>query len=139
MGYDTLGKRERWKERAEAGDVYSQYELAQSYCCGIGEGVHDNHEAMKWWCKAGKNGYAKAQIKLGQIYERQEELEALNVKKDLTLAYMWYELAKRRGNEKARENYFRLKQLLTKKQIDEGEKLLEKWKTVPCGSEEKKS
>ena len=132
MGYDTVTKRGRWLERAKSGDVYSQYELAESYCCGVGEGTHNAEEAMKWWCESARNGYALSQLRLGTIYENKQVMVGLPITQDLPKAYMWYKLAARRGNEDARNNLISLESTMNKKQISEAEKLLKKWKQLPC-------
>jgi TPR repeat protein len=133
MGYDTIKKRKQWEEYANEGDVYAQYELAQSYCCRPHEGSTDIKKAFKWWCVAGKSGYALAQLQLGKIYDGSEILNELSVPQDISKAYMWYQLAKRRGNEEARNRFLNLKNSISSDVMAEGEKMLTNWKSVPCG------
>ncbi len=45
------------------GDAQAQYELGNSYCCGNG-GFFNTEEAVKWWCKAARQGHRKAKRKL---------------------------------------------------------------------------
>lgn len=135
MGYDTIKKRKQWQEYAEQGDPYAQYELAQSYCCHPHEGKTNMAEAMYYWCMAARNGHAKSQTQVGKLYEGVDVKEGLNIKQDRALAMMWYELAKRRGNDEARTNFLRLKgEKDGKELIKKAKKLIETWKKQPCGT-----
>ncbi len=135
MGYDTFGKRSRWLEYAKDGDVYAQYELAQSYCCRMEEGKLDGFEALKWWCASAKNGYAKSQVKVGKLYEHQELMKDADVPKDDLRAYAWYKLAKKRGSEEGRDGFLRLRESMTSDQITKAEKLLADKKNIKCGDD----
>ena len=96
--YDKINKRDTWLERAEKGDVYSQYELANSYCCNNFEGGTDYAESFKWFCEAAKNGYSKAQVEVGKLYEHRKTFPNFEVKQDLEKAYMWYSFAAKRAS-----------------------------------------
>lgn len=133
MGYDTMVKRKKWEERAEVGDVYSQYELAQSYCCREYEGKLDGKLAIKWWCKAAKNGHAKSQLQLGKIYEGLDEIKGIQVEKDQSKAFMWYVLAGRRGSITARERVSALKDQLNEVVMNRAKEMTENWKSSDCG------
>ncbi|MBI1326681.1 MAG: hypothetical protein GC136_03460 [Alphaproteobacteria bacterium] len=135
MGYDKAGKRDRWHEYADKGDVYAQYELAQSYCCRISEGALNPEEAVKWWCLAAKNGSGKAQFQLGKFYEHKETIETLSFPYDPVRAYMYYELAERRGSEEARNHQKLLETKLTEEQKATSVKLLKNWKELTCEAE----
>ncbi len=54
--------RQRLLVLAEKGDAQAQYDLGASYCCGTG--FYDTDEAIKWWCRAARQGHAAALGKL---------------------------------------------------------------------------
>lgn len=56
------------EERAEAGDVESQFKLGNAY--DFGHGTNRNGQlAMHWYTKAAEQGYAEAQNSLGSGYQ----------------------------------------------------------------------
>ena len=58
-----------WRESAERGEAWAQYNLGVSYANG--EGVVQNYvEAVKWYRKAAEQGYAQAQFNLALMYAR---------------------------------------------------------------------
>lgn len=67
--YDEVGKREKWQQRAQAGDSYSQFELAESYISSIGQGATNVNLAAKWYCESAKKGNPNAIIELGKLFE----------------------------------------------------------------------
>lgn len=54
--------RQRYADSAEQGDMNAQYELGVAYCCGTG--FYSTAEAIKWWCRAAKQGHEPALQKL---------------------------------------------------------------------------
>lgn len=131
--FDKANKRENWLRYAKMGDVYSQYELAMSYCCGHLEGKIDNKESFRWFCKAAKNGHAKSQVEIAKIYSGEKKLDGLDIKEDKVLAYFWYAMAARRINEDGITGKKRLKGEISQAQMEEAEQLLYNPKTVECG------
>ncbi len=130
--YDAANKREQWEEYASKGDVYAQFELAESYCCSHTEGTRDYKKSFHWFCEAGKNGNAKAQVKLGKLYQGVETLGELSVPKDDARAYMWYSLAARRVNPEAMKLKRELKKTISKNHLGDANYLLLNLKEVPC-------
>ncbi|MCB2081457.1 MAG: sel1 repeat family protein [Rickettsiales bacterium] len=130
--YEASGKRERWHSYAEKGDVYAQYELAESYCCRPFEGETNLQESLKWFCVAARNGYAKAQVEVGKLYEGTSELKDHSVTPDPLLAYIWFAYAARRANEEARQHRNALKETLTPEQLYEAESYLLNPSYAPC-------
>lgn len=55
------------KRKAEADDLEAMYQLAECYYNGLGT-EQSKYNAMKWYQKAAKKGYADAQYKLGYCY-----------------------------------------------------------------------
>ena len=95
-GYEKFQKRKVWKEYAGQGDVYAQWELAESYCCSSLEGGRDYNQALYWYCKAAENGHADAQTKIADLYVGNTTLGPLKIKYSKVDAYVWYSLAARR-------------------------------------------
>jgi len=85
---------EETKAKAEAGDAEAQHNLGAMYFFGQGVG-RDEKEAFKWWSKAAYQGHAKAQYRLGMVYD------ISNVLFELSLA--WYTIAADNGNAAAKE------------------------------------
>lgn len=131
--HDSSQKRAVWTKRAEEGDVYSQYELAQSYCCGSLEGEKSPVQAVRWLCVAARNGFAKAQVDLGKLYENRVSYEGLNMKKDQQRAYMWYKLASRRANSEASNLLDKLEKNMTGREIRQAQILVRDNRAVSCG------
>ena len=59
----------------------------------------DMAEAAKWYEKAAEAGFAPAQYRIGNMYEK-----ALGVTRDLNKARGWYEKAAENGNASAMHN-----------------------------------
>lgn len=58
----------RLREAADKGDKEAQYELGNAYCCGRPGGFWDTTEAVKWWCKAAKQGQPEAAAAIVNIH-----------------------------------------------------------------------
>jgi TPR repeat protein len=136
MSYDSVGKRKRLKERAEEGDVYAMYDLAESYRKHPYEGITNKEKAAYWYCKAARGGYGKAQYELALLYEGQGA-EEVELEPDPARSYMWYHLAARRMHPEAILAVQRLRPGMSDKEKAYAEMLLTEWKTVPCGPDEK--
>lgn len=133
--YELSHKRANWLKYAEGGDVYAQFELAESYRKGGLEGDVNGKEAMRWYCEAGKHGYAQAQVILGQLYEQKLVIQNFAVAKDNARAWMWYKMAMRRVSEDARTQLEQLEPAMTAQELRDGAYLLQAPKQVPCGPE----
>ena len=75
------------KEKAEAGDAESQFNLGSMYSQG-NEVKQDYFEAFKWWNKAAEQGYVGAQSNLGFMYDN-----GRGVKQNYYEAFKWYRKA----------------------------------------------
>ena len=80
------------RERAEAGDVDAQYDLAFLYDNGYGLQL-DYTAARTWYRKAAEQGHVTAQWNLGAIYAN-----GLGVPEDLDTAIAWYRKAVDQGH-----------------------------------------
>jgi len=74
----------------------------------------DYSEAGKWVRRAADQGYARAQIDLGYLYEK-----GTGVPLDYVNAYAWYKLAVMGGDERGRARMKSLSRLMTQAQISE--------------------
>lgn len=84
-----------FREAAEQGDMWSQYNLA--YCLENGNGIQRNlKQAMFWYTKAAEQGYADAQYELGCCLEYVMGFE------DETAALGWYMKAEKQGHQTAK-------------------------------------
>ena len=72
-------------EKASAGDAETQYDIAVSYDHGDLGVKKDTKESFKWYLKAAKQGYIKAQCCVGWAFKNGE-----GVKKDAKQAFEWY-------------------------------------------------
>src|SRR6266478_1681774 len=72
----------------------------------------DYSEAAKWVRKAAEQGYARAQIDLGYLYE-----QGKGVPLDYVSAYTWYKLAVAGGDDRGRERIKSLSRVMTQEQI----------------------
>ena len=75
------------KKKARTDNPVAQYDLAELH---LSRGQYK--DALGWYKKSAKQGYAPAQSRLGQMY-----LEGIYVKKDLEKAIFWYEKAQAQG------------------------------------------
>ena len=141
------------KKSAAQGYPPAQFRLGQSY--EIGQGVAQNpEEAIKWYLKSAKQGSALAQYNLALLYEKagnqkeavywlaqsaqqlstaaQYELamhyeSGLGVKKSLGEAYKYLVLASADGAPTHTYNRNRVAKLLTPKEAESIETLVDKW------------
>ncbi len=123
---------------AEQGHAEAQKEIGEMY--ESGEGVQRSFEqAFTWFLKAAESGSRNARVfQIGRAYEK----GSLFTTKDITQAYMWYNLAATqkayRGEytKYATERRDNLAKTLTPAQIEEGERLTREWIAARPGSQE---
>jgi TPR repeat protein len=72
----------------------------------------DYSEAARWVQTAAEQGYARAQIDLGRLYE-----QGKGVPLDYVSAYAWYKLALAGGDERGRARMKSLSHVMTQEQI----------------------
>ncbi|MDB4786088.1 sel1 repeat family protein, partial [bacterium] len=108
-----------YRKAAEEGFATAQFNLAYIYYQG--EVVpQDYAEALKWNRRAAEQGVVEAQANLGLMYESGE-----GVAQDYPKAYMFYNLAA--IDEQFKGFRERIKSLMTKEQIAEGQNLTREW------------
>ncbi|WP_407071956.1 peptidoglycan-binding protein [Rhizobium subbaraonis] len=84
---------------AGEGDKLALFEIGARYTDGRGGVAIDMAEAAKWYAKAAERGFAPAQYRLGNLYEKGQGVE-----RDLEKACSLYEEAARQGNASAIHN-----------------------------------
>jgi TPR repeat protein len=89
-----------------------------------GQGTLQNDaEAVKWYRLAADQGYADAQLNLGNRYAQGQ-----GVPQDYVRAYMWLSLSAAQGNQNAAKNRDRAAGFMIPTQIAEAQKLAREWK-----------
>jgi len=115
--YESQKKRDKWKKYAEKGDVYAQWELANSYCCNRLEGSLNPVEAYYWFCTAAKNGDAKSQVEMARFLEGERKLNGGEIVISRSQSFMWYTLAARRVSSDGIKGKRRLKRDMTLQEL----------------------
>ena len=101
--YDDIDDEMQWEfeellEKAEAGDVEAQFQVAEKYYVGLG--VDEDEAAVaEWYEKAALQGHVESMMKLGQLYY----LGGDGVPEDEDEAKKWYKKAAKAGNREAKE------------------------------------
>ncbi|MBQ3618802.1 MAG: sel1 repeat family protein [Bacteroidales bacterium] len=80
-----------FKESANLGNAYGQYNLGICYYTGIGVAINYS-TAAEWLLKSAKQGFVWAQYKLGKIY-----VNGNGVQKSKTESLYWYQKASNQG------------------------------------------
>ncbi|OOY37434.1 hypothetical protein BOW13_07445 [Solemya velum gill symbiont] len=87
-------------KNAELGDPEAQYVLGKMYLKGDGMKANAS-EALDWFLKSAKQGYAAAQNRVGMIYYD----GAAEIPKDRAGAFPWFEKAAQQGHRVAQFYY----------------------------------
>ena len=106
-----------YRKAAEQGHAKAQYNIAIMYDNGSGI-PEDNAKAAHWYRKAAEQGHVTAQYNLGLMYYKDEGVSEDDVK-----AYAWWNIAAARKHKGARKNKDIIKELMTRAQIAEAQKL----------------
>lgn len=116
--YKEAGK--WYRKSADMGYSSAQYNLGIMY--EYGQTVEENHAlAMELYLKAAEQGEAAAQFSIGLMYDK-----GTGVEKDLTQAYMWWQIAGE-GHPHAIHNRDAIAEEMTPMQISEGKRLAQEW------------
>jgi TPR repeat protein len=81
------------RQKAEAGDSKSQFDLAEAYSEGKGV-AKDSAKGMEWLRRSALQGYAGAQVVLGYMYQK-----GINTEKDPSEAAKWYRKAAKQSDK----------------------------------------
>jgi TPR repeat protein len=105
--------------------------------------VYDNEEATHWYCKAAKQGYGPAQLRLARVYSG-HPIRGLHIalrasalvgtpEADLGVALMWASIAAGNGVEDAAALRDEITQLATGEERAKAARLMNDWRAAPCG------
>lgn len=124
-GYGVIQNYEKaahWYREAALQDIAgAQHNLGRLYLHGFG--VEKNlFKASKWFEKGAKGGEVGAQFQFAVSY-----MLGSGVAQNDTLAYIWMTLAARQGDDDARELAPKLAIKLTEPQLEDAQKLLERF------------
>lgn len=98
VNQDTQKSIVYYRQAADKGDLYAQFNLGVSY--DSGKGVPQNfREAVKWYKRAAIQGASFAQYNLAIMYE-----QGRGVQKSFEEAVYWYNKAALQGDSKAQNN-----------------------------------
>lgn len=119
---------------AEQGDSQAQYQLAKSYCCGLGMRT-STRKSLYWHCRAAIQGYAPAQFEMGNIlsnfFDDTERTTAFGGT-DYVSAYMWYTVASINGHEQAFDVRERLAKQMSSEDVSKAKRWATQWKQIHC-------
>jgi hypothetical protein len=126
--------REQLLSKAEQGDRQSQYQLAKSYCCGLG--MHTStSKSLYWHCRAAIQGYAPAQFEMGNIlsnfFDDADRTTAFGTT-DYVSAYMWYTVASINGHDQAFDVRQKLAKQMSSDDVIRGKRWATQWKQIHC-------
>jgi len=107
-------------EAAKQGDAKAQERVGRLYLDGP-ERARDEQKAFFWTRRAALSGDQNAQYTLGRMYEA-----GRGVKPNVIGAYVWYKIAIASGSDLAREAHGNLVSNLSREQIAEAERQIEK-------------
>ena len=77
-----------WMPLAEEGSAAAQFNIGLLLDEGKGR-ERDMKQAVEWYHRSADNGFARAQFRLGELYESGEDI----VERDLILARKWFAIA----------------------------------------------
>jgi len=87
------------REAAAKGDPKALFEIGSRYAEARGGVKEDMAEAAKWYQKAADLGFAPAEYRIGNFYEK-----GIGVARDIAKSKTWYQLAAEQGNASAMHN-----------------------------------
>jgi TPR repeat protein len=146
QGYDGA-RRSSIEPGAKSGDPVEEFKLGNSYCCqGAGPlhdaSIYDNVKATAWYCKAARQGYAPAQLRLAQLYSG-HAIRGLHIMlrisdmmgtddTNISVALMWARLAAKSGEEDGVELRDDIADKATTRQRERADSMMREWKSAPC-------
>ena len=145
-GYDAV-RRDPLQTEAASNDPAAQYKLGDTYCCHGGGpmdkvSIYDNHKATYWYCKAARQGYGPAQLRLAQVYSG-HPIHGLHIalrasaivgtaETDRGVALMWASVASDQGVDDATALRDEIMQHASDKERAGAVKLKQHWRAAPC-------
>jgi TPR repeat protein len=145
-GYDAI-RRDPLQAGAVSGDPASQYKLGDTFCCRGGGpmddvSIYDNEKATFWYCKAARQGYGPAQLRLARVYSG-HPLHGLHIalrasalvgtaETDLAVALMWASVAVNNGVGDATALHDEIMARATAVERAGAATLVRGWRSAPC-------
>lgn len=132
--YNKYEADKEFEERAESGDIESQYELGRRYS----NKKDSANLAIYWLCRAATQGHTGAQYTLAGLYERRaNQSSATSLRRQQTLgdhasAYYWYTAAAAQGHEQAFTARERLGSKMTPESVAEAKRRARTWRQAQC-------
>lgn len=130
--------REKLETLARNGDAVAMVQLAQEYCCGLGEGKNEER-AVAWFCQAAREGNSEAQFTLGRMYQEsglplmaESRYTQVRVRKENIIAYAWYKAAETKQHRLATKYLSLLQRNMNNPQMQEAETLALDPRAIPC-------
>ncbi len=126
--------REQWRAAAEQGDAQAQYQLAKSYCCGLGP-RRSTVKALYWYCRAAIQGDVTAQYEMGNVlsgFFNDDARSTAFSAPDYASAYMWYTVASINGHRQALDVREQLAGRMSAEAVTRGKRWATKWKQIHC-------
>jgi TPR repeat protein len=106
--------------------------MGKSYCCGVGAGYY-TVKALDWFCKAALQGHGGAQYQLGRYYGKRADTHwPPELRQDLVLAYMWYNLAALQNVPLAAAERDALATDLSTMELEEAQRHAREWRKIGC-------
>ena len=137
---------ERNIAKARAGDPEAQFKVGSSLCCSLMEdraGFYDTRQSLTWLCMAGRQGYAPAMLKIGQILSgdtingvrviRRVASAAVGSIENLPAAYTWTRNSADRGNREAVELTASLWTLMDRAERERAGSMYQEGLKAECG------
>ncbi len=140
-------QRDPLRSKAASGDPIAQYKLGNSYCCRGGGpldliSIYDNEKATQWYCRAARQGYGPAQLRLARIYAGRP-ISGLRVAQHVSsavgnpdtamaVALMWASVAIDNGVDDAVALRDGLAAQASEKQRAHAAALRKNWQSGPC-------
>lgn len=134
--------------KAEKGDRTAQFMLGEKACCtnpaeGVVLAAEKNQIATSWYCAAARGGMDAAFYKLGEIYsgdlfnlpaleDYRAPMREGGLRRPVSLALMWYQLAAEKGHAEALGAAIRLKNRMREEEAAIARQMKEKWQEMPC-------
>jgi len=134
---EMYSKREAQKQleqRAENGDITSQYELGRRYS----NKKNGASSAIYWLCRAASQGHTGAQYTLAGLYEHRANQGgtplggAKQTLDDRASAYYWYTAAAAQGHERAFTARERLGSKMSPGAVAEAKRRARTWREAQC-------
>ena len=121
----------RWTYAANGGDAEAQYHMGKAFCCGK-RPYYNTYDALKWFCKAAKQGQRDAMLEIGKIYDNAQKDDGSMIPRDNVLAYVYFKKAVEHGNEKALSFQEAKAARLNSMQKQKAQNILEQWPEIQC-------